>query len=311
MRWVVLALLAATAPAFADDVKLADEKFDAALKLQEAHDDVGACKLFHEAYDLNPSAIGKILNVAKCEERAGKVATAIHYFSDARDRAREQNEAEAVKAAEERLAILTPRAPHVAIALSETYNADAKLLVANKVVDIATASDVAVDPGEVSIVVSVPGRVSFTKRITIAEGEHKAVAVPKLGYPVTACRWCRALGKSAVAVGGVSLAAGVVIGLVSHSRWNSATQGCTKNGNDLVCDSGKGPNGEPSQIDRVNSARSLGDVGSVFGIAGGVLAVGGAALWFFSPKPEEDSQHVSIVPVVTPDQAGLAAVGRF
>ncbi|MEO8554037.1 MAG: hypothetical protein ABI678_28880, partial [Kofleriaceae bacterium] len=67
----------------------------------------------------------------------------------------------------------------------------------------------------------------------------------------------------------------------------------------------------PSQVDRVNSARSLGDVGSVLGIAGGVLAVGGAALWLFSPQREEETNHISVVPVVTPDQAGLAAVGRF
>lgn len=303
MRWVVLvSLIAATAPAFADDMKLADEKYFAGRNLEKT-DHAGACRLYRESIALNPNAIGVKLQVALCLESEGKIATAIHDFTDVRNQARESSSEEFIKIAEDELKKLEPRAPHVSIALSETYSADAKLLVANKIVDFATASDVLVDPGEVSIVVSAPGRVSFTNKITIAEGEHKAVAVPKLGYPVTACRWCRALGKSAVAVGGLSFAAGVVIGLVSHSRWNKATEGCTKNGNDLVCDT--------AQIERVNSARSLGDVGSVFGIAGGVLAVGGAALWFFSPKPEEDSQHVSIVPVLTPDQAGLAAVGRF
>ena len=303
MRWVVLAsLIATTAPAFADDVKLADDKF-AAGKAIEKTDYAGACELYEEALALNPNAIGVLLNVASCEEKAGKIATAIRDFTDVRDRAREQSSPEYIDIAEKQLAALGPRAPHLAIALSETYTAEAKLLVANKVVDFATASDVLVDPGEVPIVLSAPGRVSYTTKITIAEGEHKAVAMPKLGYPVTACKWCRTLGKSAVAVGGTSLAAGIVIGVISHSRWNDATKDCAHKGDDLVCD--------PLQIKNVNSARSLGDVGSVFGIAGGVLAVGGAALWLFSPKHEEDTSRLTFVPVVTPDQAGLAAVGRF
>lgn len=303
MRWVVLvSLLAVSAPAFADDVKLADEKF-AAGKAIEKTDYAGACKLYDEALALNPNAIGVLLNVAACEQKAGKIATAIRDFTDVRDRAREQSSPQYIEIAETELGKLVPRAPHLAIAFSESYSADAKLLVANKVVDFATASDVLVDPGDVPIVLSAPGRVSYTTKITIAEGEHKAVAVPKLGYPVTACRWCRTLGKSAVAVGGASLAAGIVVGLISHSRWNDATAACSHQGDTIVCDS--------SQIGRVNSARSLGDVGSVFGIAGGVLAVGGAALWFFSPQREEDTSHISVVPVVTPDQAGLAAVGRF
>lgn len=304
MRWVVVAcLIALSARAYADDTKLADEKFAAAAELKKNGDSKGACALFEESLVLNPNAIGTILNVAACAEDAGKIATAIHEFSDVRDRAREQNAPEYLSVAEEHLAKLVPRAPHLAIAVSESYTAEAKLLVANKVVDFTTASDVIVDPGEVPVVLSAPGRVAYTTRITIAEGEHKALAVPKLGYPVTACKWCRTLGKSAVAVGGVSLAAGIVIGVISHSRWNDATASCTHKGEDIVCDA--------SQIERVNSARSLGDYGSAFGIAGGVLAVGGAALWLFSPKHEEDTSRLSVVPVVTPDQAGLAAVGRF
>ncbi|MEO8552970.1 MAG: hypothetical protein ABI678_23520, partial [Kofleriaceae bacterium] len=241
MRWVVLvSLIAASAPALADDVKLADEKF-AAGKAIEKTDFAGACKLYEEALGLNPNAIGVLLNVAACQEKAGKIATAIRQFTDVRDRAREQSSPEYIEIAEKELATLVARAPHLAIALSESYTADAKLLVANNVIDFATASDILVDPGEVPIVVSAPGRVSYTTKIQIAEGEHKAVAVPELGYPVTACRWCRTLGKSAVAVGGASLAAGIVIGLISHSRWNDATAACSHRGDEIICDPAKGP----------------------------------------------------------------------
>jgi hypothetical protein len=309
MRWVVLGSVVALAvllvrPAFADDIKTADEKFEAARKLEADGDHAGACKLFSESLALNPNAIGTILNVGLCAEHEGRIATAVRYFSDARDRAREQNLAPQLGAAEEHLAQLTPRAPHLAIAFSESYS-DGKLLVANKIVSVVNASDVLVDPGEVSVVLSAPGRVPYSTTIQIAEGEHKALAIPELGYPVTTCTACRIVGKSLVGVGAAALVAGVIIGWKSHSDWNHDVASCMPDGTGTyVC-------GQDA-FDKVNSDLSLGNTASVLGIAGGVLLVGGAALWYFTPEhAEQPDAHVSFVPVVTPDQAGLAAIGRF
>jgi len=309
MRWSVLGVviavsLALGAPARADDIKSADDKFEAARKAEAAGDHPGACKLFAESYALNPNAIGTILNVGLCAETDGRVATAIHYFTDARDRAREQNLAPQLAAAEEHLAKLAPRAPHLAIAFSETYP-DGKLVVANKIVSVVGANDVLVDPGEVAVVMSAPGRVPYSTTIQIAEGQHKALAIPQLGYPVTTCQACRLVGKSLVGVGAAAFVASVIIGWKSHSDWNRDVAGCTVGPNGTyVCSQGA--------YDKVNSDLSLGNTATIIGVAGGVLLVGGAALWYFTPEhAEQPSAHVSIVPVVTPDQAGLAAVGRF
>ena len=87
---VVIGALLFASVAFADDAKTtADEKFEAASKLRDAGKTAEACAMFNEALTLNPNAIGTILNVARCAEEEGKVATAIRYFSDARDRARD------------------------------------------------------------------------------------------------------------------------------------------------------------------------------------------------------------------------------
>lgn len=305
MRWLMLGVvLALAAPALADDIKTADEKFEAARTAEASGDHAGACKLFSESYQLNPNAIGTILNVGLCAETDGRIATAIHYFRDARDRAREQNLAPQLEAAEKHLKDLEPRAPHLAIAFAESYP-DGKLVVANKVVSATAASDVLVDPGAVSIVMSAPGRVPYSATISVAEGQHKALAIPALGYPVTTCTACRLVGKSLVGVGAAAFVTSVIIGWKAHSDWNRDVAGCMVDGTGTyVCPQGN--------YDKVQSDLSLGNTATIVGIAGGVLLVGGAALWYFTPAhAEESAAHVSIVPVVTPDQAGLAAVGRF
>ena len=304
MRWLVLGIVVAlVSPAVADDIKTADEKFEAARKLQAANDNAGACKLFAESYTLNPNAIGTILNVGLCAETEGRIATAIHYFSDARDRSREQNLSPQLAAAEEHLGKLEPRVPHLAIAFSENYP-DGKLVVANKIVSVVGASDVLVDPGEVTVVMSAPGRVSYSTTIQIKEAEHKALAIPALGTSVTTCTACRLVGKSLVGVGAAAFVASVIIGWKSHSDWNRDVASCMVDGSGTyVCPQGG--------YDKVQSDLSLGNTATIVGVAGGVLLIGGAALWYFTPEHAEHAGTVSVVPIVTPDQAGLAAVGRF
>jgi hypothetical protein len=288
--------------AFADDPKTtADEKFEAASKLRDAGKTQEACAMFSEALTLNPNAIGTILNVARCAEEEGKVATAIRYFSDARDRAREQSLAPQLTAAEEHLTKLIPRQSHLAITFAETYPADAKLVVAGRVVDFSAATDIVVDPGPTEVVVSAPGRVPYSSTVQVPESQHKSLAVPKLGYPVTSCSSCRTIGKVGVAIGAAAVITSLVLGYESHQDWKSAIGGCTGTGT-LVC--------PQEQVDKVNNARTLGNIGTVVGIAGGVVAIGGAALWYFSPHADS-GERLAIVPVVSPTEAGFAAFARF
>src|SRR5512143_4337650 len=65
-----------------------------------------ACEKFDESLRENPAAIGTLLNVALCDEKLGRVASAVAKFSEARDRAKEQGLAEHVRAAEEHIAKL-------------------------------------------------------------------------------------------------------------------------------------------------------------------------------------------------------------
>jgi hypothetical protein len=296
-------IAAGAAPAFADNAKTADEKFEAASKLRDAGKGKEACAMFAESLALNPNAIGTILNVARCAEEDNKVATAIRYFTDARDRSREQNLAPQLSAAEEHLTKLTPRQSHLVITFSEKYPADAKLVVGGRVVDFTTASDIAVDAGAVEVVVSSPDRVPYTTTAQVPEAQHLALTIPILGYPVTVCASCGTVGKVSVAVGSAAVVGSVIVGWVSHRHWETATAACAKlPSGDLAC-------GQDS-VDKVNDARTLGNTSTVIGITGSVLLLGGAALWYFAPS-RTGTEHMAFVPVVTPTEAGLAAITRF
>ncbi|MFT3697530.1 MAG: hypothetical protein QM831_30585 [Kofleriaceae bacterium] len=309
MRWVILGLIVAASPAFADDIQAADQKFDEATKLREQGKTKEACEAFDASLALNPNAIGTILNVARCHAEAGKIATAIHDFTDARERAREANLTPQLTAAEEYLAKLEPRVPHLRVTFAEPY-ADGKLLVAGKVIDFSVANDVLVDPGEVEVVVSAPGRTTYKQTVHVDEAQHQTIAIPKLGFPVTVCAACRPIGKVAVGVGAVAGVTGLVLMFVAHHKYYQALNGV----------SGTNPNcasHSPTPVCDQATVNSLGDditlfnVGGATALAGLAIGLGGAALWYFTPSSHGDRERMTIMPVVSPSEAGIAALGRF
>src|SRR3954468_13496447 len=116
-RGVALAalLVAMTPAARADDnVAKADKLFVEGRALMDS-DLHAACEKFEESLKWNSQAIGTLLNVALCDEKLGRVASAAAKFAQARDMAREGNMTVHLEAAEERLKDLLPRVPYVTI----------------------------------------------------------------------------------------------------------------------------------------------------------------------------------------------------
>src|SRR5689334_14822812 len=97
----------------------ADDLFNAAQDLKDHGKFDEACVKFQQALDINPNAVGTILNVALCDEKANKLATAQRLYERARALAEENKLEEHKKAAVDKLAALTPRVPHVAFAFTE------------------------------------------------------------------------------------------------------------------------------------------------------------------------------------------------
>lgn len=288
------------------DPEKADKIFEQAQELKQAGKTAEACAKYDEALRYNQSAVGTLLNVGLCAEESNRVATALVYFTEARDLAREHNLAEHRVAAEEHIAKLEPLVPHLSIAFAEILT-DTKLVIDDKVFPITGANDIRVDPGTRHIVVTAPGRLPYETTVDIKAQEKKTVEIPKLKPPVTVSQGRRTVGKIITFSGAALVATGIGIGFAADRKYQGEIDNgnCTKVGDDVMCN--------PQGYKTTSNALTLGTVGTVVGITGVVAAGLGAYLWFFAPKDptNEHAPSVTLAPTLSPDGAGVAAVGRF
>ncbi|HUJ59975.1 MAG TPA: hypothetical protein VLX92_15830 [Kofleriaceae bacterium] len=303
MRKLLVVALAVTAHAAwadpAEDRARSDQLFEEGKALEKADNLLGACAKYEQALALNRNAVGTILNVALCDEKAGKVASAYNLFSDARDRAREQNLEHHEKAALEHLDSLRNEVPHLAVAFSEPPSSDTELLVNGQVVPIAKATDVLVDPGTCTIVVSRPGRVPFETKVAVARAQRLAVAVPMLAPPVVVKNGRRTVGMVLTFSGAGVTITGIVLGLYAKSRYDHYL-------NDTDCNSMTGVCGSEGYAG-TNRALTLGNAGTAVTISGLVVTAIGGYLWVFAHHDEQ----LTVAPSVGADHAGIIAIGRF
>jgi len=294
------AISMALAPAASADK--AEDLFKEGVALRESNAEQ-ACQKFEESLGFNPAAIGTLLSVAICDEERGRIASAVGKFRDVADRAREQNYGEYLRAAEAHLAALLPDLSHLTLTFAELAP-ETKVLLDDRVVGVEQMGKLAVDPGDRVIVVTAPGRVAYRTTVRIEKRETKTLEIPRLANSVVKSSR-RTIGKITVAAGGAAIGTGIVLGLVARSRYNSAAEElCTKNAaGELVC-SGDGAS-------RIESARTLGNVGTVVTLVGIGTALVGGALWWRSSTAERTGGVSYLGPQVGPGGAGVVAIGRF
>jgi hypothetical protein len=290
----------------ATDSEKADKIFEQAQQLKQAGKTAQACAKYDEALRYNQSAVGTLLNVALCAEESNRLSTALVYFTQARDLAREHNLTEHRVAAEEHIAKIEPLVPHLSIAFAEILT-DTKLVIDDKVHPITGANDIRVDPGTRHIVVTAPGRLPFETTVDVKAQQKQTVEIPKLKSPVTVSRGRRTVGKIITISGGALVLTGIGVVFAADLKYQGELDNgnCQGSGKDVVCN--------PQGYKTTSNARTLGTVGTVVGITGLVAAGVGAYFWFFAPNDAAAAEHASVTfaPTVSPDGAGVAAVGRF
>jgi tetratricopeptide (TPR) repeat protein len=287
-----------------DDPERADKLFEEAQKLREQGKTADACVKYEEALSFNHNAVGTLLNVALCNEQAGKFATAVRYYTQARDLAREHNLAEHRKAAEDKLVLNLPLVSHLAIAFAE-QTPDMKLVIDDNVVPLDKSEDIVIDPGRHHVVVTAPGRVPYDTTVEIAKSSAKAVAVPKLGYPVTVKKGGRRTAGMILTASGVAMiGTGIGLGLYARSEYNGQI------GEGKRCTTEDPPRCDAEGYRITNGARTYGTFGTWIGFAGVAVAGFGTYLWLFARQPTEE-RNVSVVPTLSPESAGITAFGRF
>lgn len=178
-RAFVAALFLLASPAWADprDTAAAEAMFQNAKQaLARGEVDV-ACARFTESYRLDP-APGTLLNLADCEEKRGRLATAAQTFRDSSTMFRPGDDRG--EYAVRRAQALEARVPHVILRLRVPTGEASGVTVYRDDVELrAAALEVAlpIDPGRHRFVVRVPGREDNRIEVDIPAGSSREIVL--------------------------------------------------------------------------------------------------------------------------------------
>jgi hypothetical protein len=254
-----------------------------------------ACANFTESEKLDP-APGTLLSLADCEERAKTLVKAHEHYQLAASGFPKNDPRRAF--ATGRAVALEKRIAHLTLRLPPDAPADLSVRTGDLVVprsELGTSN--AVDPGDLRIRVSSPGRKENVITVTLAEGETKDV-VCELGAPDTAVAGDavgpkpsalgaddregvassssdprRTVAYVLLGVGAASLVVGGVTGVLALSKAGTVKDHCDAS---YVCDQ--------EGVDAASAGRTLSPVSTITLIAGAALAGAGAYFFFTSAK---------------------------
>jgi PEGA domain len=188
---LAVAILLLSAPGAAQptpgDPVAAQALFKAARALVTAGDWAAGCAKFEASLEMQASA-STMLNIAKCHEHDGKVASAWDDYNRALALNLETRGADRRKGLEDLakkgIDALTPRLPKLRIVV-ESPPPGLKVLRDGKELPAAALGDpLPADPGKHDIEVSAPGHRTETRSVTLEEGKTATTTVSLVATPV-------------------------------------------------------------------------------------------------------------------------------
>lgn len=275
----------------------AESLFQEARKLMDAKRYSEACPKLVASQKIAP-AVGTLLNLADCYERAGQLASAWARFHEAIALAQRLGRADREKTAKERADKLEPRLIKLTIVSQEK---DVEVKLDGNVLDAAAlGTAVPVDPGKHAIEATAKGKKAFTTTVDVSDrARSPSVEIPALDADPEAAKGGgngsgsgsgssgdshgteektgggstqRVVSYVAMGLGVVGLGVGTVFGLRTSSIWTEAQTHCTG----VECDR--------TGVTLATDAKNAGTVSTISFIAGGVLLAGGALLFFTAPR---------------------------
>jgi hypothetical protein len=312
MRWIAgIALCGLVGTAHADR---ADQLFKKGQKLLGEKRYAEACAAFEDSDRLDPE-IGAKLNVARCYQEWGKLATAWRWYSEAEQMAIKTGDkrtpkihalVEEVDRDVPRLVLVVPPdavTDHVAIRLD-----GAELALAS------VGDERRVDPGPHDITVIVDGK-PHLRTVPVQRGEHSRVpldlpararsrraAEPE---PVAADTGAtrRLIGLGTAGAGVVAVGIASIVTLRARSDYHHALDGHCDGEIDM-CD--------PTGLHATHSARHRANIATVVSVLGAAAVAGGLVLYVMSPgAPAGERQALYVAPVLGGDGGGVVLGGAF
>lgn len=333
-----LCLLAAAAPAKAQDIAAAEALFNKGVADMKAGRYETGCKAIAESHRLDPRP-GTLFTLATCEAQWGRIATAVSRYGDylalferlPDDKRAAQGERPRV-AAEMRQRLL-PDVPRLTVSLPA--GAPAGTVVrrdGETVAEAALGVALPVDPGDYVLSTQAPGGPVTEQKVRLARGEKKMVtlavkvAEPEVVAPAVATAGSTAVPPRALppveagrggpsgrriaayvvgSVGIAGLAAGGVLGGLAVERRGVMDGHCGAaigQGDPTACDR--------TGLDASNMAKTAA-AGSTIGLAaGGALAVTALVLILTEPKTARGAATGAVSSRGSPGVApGVLSVG--
>lgn len=297
--WVVaLTIAVAIAPvAHADELKdaRAADLFKQGRTLMEQGKTEEACAAFFASKELVMKAV-TMINLAQCDEKLGKTASALGAFTKGLSLAREEKNQERVEIATDGIARLEPKVIRVSFTVP-TENGDVTLQLDGEDLPLSVAkSPTPIDPGQHSVVAKAPGRVDWSGGFTVAPTDKVlTIPVPVLEAVQTVkpdetppdkpppnrvrkkkpASYVSGWAVLGFAGGGLSLLTGIITGAASLGMSEKLKEECTNQ----TCDA--------DHEGDLSTALALANTSNVLLPLGAVgIALGGVA--FAIDKPSED-----------------------
>ncbi len=278
------------------------------LSLKKAGNLAEACPKIEESLRLYPS-LNTQYHLADCFELQGKTASAWIDFLEIAEKAHAAGETAKETKARERAAAIAGKVSHMTIAVA-TAAPGLEVKRAGVLVGKASwGSPMPMDPGDYEVVVTAPGKATYTTKATVApNGADLVVTIPALGDASAATTASttsstttstnsttdgggpvvtdkpkggsgKTIGLIIAGTGVVLMGVGGVLGLSAKSKYDGAD--C----NGSACSS--------AGVDARDSARSTGNVATILFGVGAAALIGGGVLWLTSKSSSSASAGIA------------------
>jgi hypothetical protein len=328
------------------DAAAAQALFDQARELSSHGKYVEACPKFQESNRLDPG-IGTQFHLADCYEQSGRVASAWAAFLEVASQARATAQIDREKAATKRAERLQARLPRLVVNVPEGSKSPGLEIRRNGMLvgSAQWGTPVAVDPGEVELTASAPGRQTLRQTLRLEEGKTASYNLPALApdqggaaapveappaatpaqpvtprtspspaAPSTPPPNDQAAAKSGNApwiltlagIGVVGLGLGTTYAVLAKGKYDDSLNDCDADAPNLC-----GARG----LELRNDARTKGDIATVSLIVGGAALAGAGIVWLASGSSNEkhaaSPTRLRAAPALGPNLAALFVQGRF
>lgn len=299
-----------------EDVARAEARFHAGEQFFDAKQYEAACSAFEESERLDPQ-LGTLLNLAFCQERMGRTATAWHEYSVGAMWADQRGQHDRAAWALRRAVEVGRKVPIVLLEVPVAAAGYTIELDGIAVAPSAWGTPLSVDPGEHVVRVSSRGRRGRQIALQVPEGPvTQGLAIPTLqvGTELTAEPWSEpalppeasrgtsgrlVFGLAAIGLGVAAVGVGSYFGVRTFTKKNDASSHCVG----TECDA----TGVMLQDDAHRSATAS---TVAFAIGGAALAVG-TWLALTGRSTATASAAARLQPIIGPRNAGVGFGGSW